>query len=161
MQYSQIFLKLSKMSHDELFSGFQAKRHVLLPFKISWKLSIESGVPERSLIRHLFLIYINDLERNIKINISFCRWYHAFPNSKRCSKNLWMILIMILTSYINEKWSLILTPLNRRLKFYFLAKNLVQQSPTNIQWNCCYKGKCTKTLGLILDLGLSFKRYLN
>ena len=77
-----------------------------------------------------------------------------------------MIWIMILTSYAsgptNGKWSLILTPPNKQLKYYFLAKKVSPSHPQlSFNGTVIKKVNEQKHLGLILDSGFSFKKHLD
>ena len=73
---------------------------------------------------------------------------------------------MILTSYvsgsINGKWSLILIPPNKQLKYYFSCKKVSPGHP-HLTFNGTVIKKVNeqKHLGLILDSSLSFKKHLD
>ena len=77
-----------------------------------------------------------------------------------------MICTMTLTSFanglINGKWSLILTPISRQLKFLFSCK---KSSPNHLELifngTAVTKANEQKHLGLILDSTLSFEKHLN
>ena len=75
---------------------------------------VESGVPQGSVLDPLlFLIYINNLERNTKSNIKL------FADDT-------MLFSIVKDPVISaDGLSLILTSISRQLKFYFLARNLV------------------------------------
>ena len=72
---------------------------------------------------------------------------------------------MILTSYvigpINGKWSLILIPPNKQLKYYFLAKVSPGHPHLTFNGTVIKKVNEQKHLGLILDSSLSFKKHID
>ena len=82
--------------------------------------AVESGVHQGSVLGPLlFLIYINDLERNIKSNIKIFADDTLLLSILKCP----IISASDLNHFnglINGKWSLILTQINRQLKFIFL-----------------------------------------
>ena len=95
------------------------KQRVVLNGSYSNYSTIESGVPQGSVLDPLlFLIYINDLERNTKSNIKF------FADDTMLLSNV-KDPVVSANNLNHGKWSLILTLLNKQLEFYFLVRNLI------------------------------------
>ena len=99
------------------------KHRVVLNGSCSDYSEIESGVLQGSVLGPLlFLIYINDLERNIKSNINFFAddtiLFSIVKDPVTSSDDLNHDLNII----HHGKWSLILTPLSKQQKFSFLEK---------------------------------------
>ena len=103
------------------------KQRVVLNGSYSDYSSIESGVPQGS-VRGL--VYINDLERNIKSNINLfsddTMLFSIVKNPGISANDLNRDLTSFLSGRINGSYNFTLTQLSRSPWFWFLVRNLVQ-----------------------------------
>ena len=106
------------------------KQRVVLNDSFSNYSTIESGVPQGSVLGPLlFLIYINDLERNTKSNINFfaddTMLFSIVKDPVISADNLNHDLNII--QLCSHQWKMEFNPdpTNRQLKFYFLVRNLI------------------------------------
>ena len=74
-----------------------------------------------------------------------------------------MVTYIVSLGYLNSgKWNLILTPLSRQLKFYFLVKKSVNHPPQLIfNGSAVVQVTEQKHLGLTLEPGLSFEKHIS
>ena len=150
----------------QLFENYLLNRNqrVVLNGSLSNYSVIESGVPQGSVLGPLlFLIYINDLERNIKSNIKF------FDDDT--------MLISIVKSpvitaedlnhdlaIIDHQWKMEFNPdpTKQATEVLFSCKKVCPNHPQLIfNGSVVKKVNEQKHLGLIVDSGLSFKKHLN
>ena len=129
--------------------------------------SIESGVPQGSVPGPLlFLVYINDLERNIKSNSKlFADDTMLFPIVKNpeISANDLNHDLDVIRQWAHQ-WKLEFNPdpTKQATEVEFSCKKSSQNHP-QIMFNGTRVAKVNdqKHLGLILDSSLSFKNHLN
>ena len=93
--------------------------------------TVESAVPQGSVLGPLlFLIYINDLERNIKSNIKFfaddTMLFYIVKDPTISANNLNHDLDIIQQWAYQWKMEFNPDPTNRQLRSYFLVRNLVK-----------------------------------
>ena len=129
--------------------------------------NIKSGVPQGSVLGPLlFLVYINDLERNIKSNAKFfaddTMLFPIVKNPEISSNDLNHDLDVI--HQWAHQWKLEFNPdpTKQATEVLFSCKKSCPNHP-QIMFNGTVVAKMNeqKHLGLILDSSLSFKKYLN
>ena len=129
--------------------------------------SIESGVPQGSVLGPLlFLIYINDLERNIKSNINFFAddtMLFSIVRDPEISANELNHDLEIIHKWVHQ-WKLEFNPdpTKQANEVLFSCKKSIPNHP-HIVLNGTVVAKMNeqKHLGFILDSKLSFEKHLN
>ena len=128
--------------------------------------SIESGVPQGSVLGPLlFLIYINDLERNIKSNITFFAddtMLYSIVRDPELSANELNHDIDIIHKWAHRKLEFNPDPTKQANEVLFSCKKSNPNHP-HIVLNGTAVAKTIeqKHLGFILDSKLSFEKHLN
>ena len=143
------------------------KQRVVLNGSFSEFTSIESGVPQGSILGPLlFLIYINDLETNIKSNIKFfaddTMLYSIVKDPNLSAIDLNHDLDVIDKWAHQWKFEFNPDPLKQATEVLFSCKNNAPNHP-QIIFNGTVVAKASeqKHLGLTLESNLSFKKYLS
>ena len=144
----------------KLFENYlhNRKQRVVLNGSYSDYSSIESGVPQGSVLGPLlFLVYINDLESNIKSNIKF------FADDPVTSANdLNHDLDMIYQWAYQWKMEFNPDPTKQETEDIFSCKkNSVNHPPLIFNGDVVVKVNEQKHLGLTLEPGLSFEKHLS
>ena len=129
--------------------------------------SIESGVPQGSVLGPLsFLVYINDLERNIKSNVNFSAddtMLFFIVKHHEISANDLNHDLDIIHRWAHQ-WKLEFNPdpTKQAIEVLFSCKETIPNHP-NIMFNgtAVAKKNEQKHLGLVLDSCLSFRKHLN
>ena len=141
------------------------KQRVVLNGAFSKYSSNESGVPKGSILGPLlFLIYINDLEKNIKSNIKFfaddTMLFSTVKDPDISAKYLNHDLAVI--NKWAHQWKLEFNPdpLKLATEVLFSCKNDVQNHPQIIfNGTVVTKVEEQKHLGLLLESNLSFQKH--
>ena len=158
--------------HGNLLKLFESylhnrKQRVVLNDSFSDYSIIESGVPQGSVLGPLlFLIYINDLERNIKSNIKFfaddTMLFSIIKNPAVSAADLNHDLNLICQWAHQWKMEFNPDPTKQATEVLFSCKKASPHHPQLMfNGNAVAKVKDQKHLGLILDQGLSFEKHLN
>ena len=153
----------------KLFQNYLSdrKQRVVLNGSYSDLSSVESGVPQGSVPGPLlFLVYINDLERNIKSNVKFfaddTMLFSIVKNPELSANDLNHDLGVI--HQWAHQWKLEFNPdpTKQATEVLFSCKTSNSSHP-HIMFNGTVVAKMNeqKHLGLILDLNLSFKKHIN
>ena len=110
--------------------------------------TIESGVPQGSVLGHLlFLIYINDLERNIKSNVKIFAddtMLFSIVNDPVISANELNQDLKVINQWAptNGRWSSTLIPISKPHNYYFPVRKIAQIiHHLFLQWYCSAKSK--------------------
>ena len=153
----------------KLFENYlhNRKQRVVLNRSSSDYSEIESGVPQGSVLGPLlFLIYINDLERNIKSNIRFfaedTMLFSVVNDPAIFADNLNDDLDIIYQWA--HQWKMAFNPNHTKqaTEVLFSVKKVSPNHPQQIfNGTVVKKVNEQKHLGLILDSGLSFKKHLD
>ena len=153
----------------KLFQNYLSnrKQRVVLKRTFSDYSSIESGVPQRSVLGPLlFLVYINDLERNIKSNVKIFAddtMYFSIVKYPEISANDLNHDLDVIYQWAHQ-WKLEFNPdpTKQATEVLFSCKTSNPNHP-QIMFNGTVVAKINeqKHLGLILDSSLSFKKHLN
>ena len=129
--------------------------------------NIESGVPQGSVLGSLlFLVYINDLERNIKSNIKFfaddTMLFSIVKNPEISANELNRDLHAIRMWAHQWKLEFNPDPTKQATEVHFSCKKSSPNHP-QIMFNGTIVAKMNdqKHLGLSLDSSLSFKKHIN
>ena len=143
------------------------KQSVVLNGSHSSYSKVESGVPQSSVLGPLlFLIYINDLERNIKSNIKFfaddTMLFSIVKDPAIFANNLNHDLDIIQQWAYQWKMEFNPDPTKQATEVFFSFKETSPNHPQLI-FNGIAVAKVNdqKHLGLILDSRLSFEKHLN
>ena len=153
----------------KLFQNYLSnrKQRVVLNGSYSDLSSVESGVPQGSVLGPLlFLVYINDLERNIKSNVKFfaddTMLFSIVKNPELSANDLNHDLGVI--HQWAHQWKLEYNPdpTKQATEVLFSCKTSNPNHP-HIMFNGTVVAKMNeqKHLGLILDSNLSFKKHIN
>ena len=143
------------------------KQRVVLNGSFSSYSTVESGVPQGSVLGFsLFLIYINDLERNIKSNIKFfaddTMLFSVVKDPTISANNLNHDLDIIQQWAYQWKMEFNPDPTKQATEVLFSCKKSSQNHPQLIfNGIAVAKVKDQKHLGLILDSRLSFEKHIN
>ena len=153
----------------KLFQNYLSnrKQRVVLNGTFSDYSSIESGVPQGSVLGSLlFLVYINDLERNIKSNVKFFADGTMLFSIVKCpeiSANDLNHDLHVIYQWAHQ-WKLEFNPdpTKQATEVLFSCKTSNPNHP-QIMFNGTVVAKMNeqKHLGLILDSSLTFKKHLN
>ena len=153
----------------KLFQNYliNRKQRVILNGSTSNYSNIESGVPQGSVLGPLlFLVYINDLERNIKSNVKFfaddTMLFSIVDDPKISANDLNHDLDVIHQWALQWKLEFNPDPNKQATEVLFSCKTSNPSHP-QIMFNGTVVAKTNehKHLGLILDSSLSFKKHLN
>ena len=153
----------------KLFENYlhNRKQRVVLNGSFSDYSEIESGVPQGSVLGPLlFLIYINDLERNIKSNIKFfaddTMLFSVVKDPVISADDLNHDLAIIYQWAHQWKMEFNPDPTKQATEVLFSCKKVSPIHP-QLFFNGTVVKKVNehKHLGLILDSGLSFKKHLD
>ena len=143
------------------------KQRVVLNGSFSSYSTVESGVPQGSVLGPLlFLIYINDLERNIKSNIKFftdgTMLFSIVKDPTISANNLNHDLDIIQQWAYQWKMEFNPDPTKQAAEVLFSCKKSSQNHPQLI-FNGIAVAKVNdqKHLGLVLDSRLSFEKHIN
>ena len=151
----------------QLFENYLLTRNqrVVLNGSLSNYSVIESGVPQGTVLGPLcFLIYINDLERNIKSNIKFfaddTMLFSIVKSSVITAEDLNHDLAII--NHWAHQWKMEFNPdpTKQATEVLFSCKKVCPNHPQLIfNGSVVKKVNEQKHLGLILDSGLPFKKH--
>ena len=153
----------------KLFQNYLSnrKQRVVLNGSCSDYSSIESGVPQGSVLGPLlFLVYINDLERNIKSNVKFFAddtMLFSIVKDPKISANDLNHDLDVICQWANQ-WKLEFNPdPNKQATEVLFTCKISNSSHPQIMFNGTVVSKMNehKHLGLLLDSSLSFKKHLN
>ena len=155
--------------YQNLFQNYlnnRKQRVVLNGFPAGYS-TIESGVPQGSVLAPLlFLIYINDLERNIKSNVIFFAddtMLFSIENDPVISANELNLDLEVKHQWTYQ-WKMEFNPDPNRQATELLfscEKNSPNHPSLFFNGTVVPKVNEQKHLGLTLDLKLSFERHLN
>ena len=184
LEVCAVFLDVSKVWHDgllfklnqnsingsllKLFENYlhNRKQRVVLNGSYSDYSSIESGVPQGSVLGPLlFLVYINDLERNIKSNIKFfaddTMLFSEVKEPVTSANDLKHDLGMVYQWAYRWKMEFNPNPTKQATEDIFSCKkNSVNHPPLTFNGDVV-KVNEQKHLGLTLEPGLSFEKHLS
>ena len=153
----------------KLFQNYLSnrKQRVVLNGSCSDYSSIESGVPQGSVLGALlFLVYVNDLERNIKSNVKFFAddtMLFSIVKDPKISANDLNHDLDVIHQWANQ-WKLEFNPdPNKQATEVLFSCKISNPSHPQIMFNGTVVSKRNehKHLGLLLDSSLSFKKHLN
>ena len=146
---------------------YNRKQRVVLNSSYSGFSAVESGVPQGSVLGPLlFLIYINDLERNIKSNINFfaddAMLFSIVKDPTISASDLNHDLNIIYQWAHQWKMEFNPDPTKQATEVLFSCKKCSPNHPKLI-FNGTYVAKANeqKHLGLILDSRLTFESHIN
>ena len=168
MKIGVTFASFHKSGYEEVFRIFsKIILSVALNSSYSGYSIIESEVPQGSVLGPLlFLIYINDLERNIKSKIKFfaddAMLFSIVKVPTTSVADLNHDLDLICQWAHQWKMEFNPDPTKQATEVLFSCKKTRPNHPQlTFNGSAVAKGNNQKHLGLILDSGLSFEKHLN